>query len=115
MDLSALISLPKSKTEEDHKVIIENQLGKTDHDHLGKIITYAAGLGARTLIWVSHRFCDEHREALDWLNSNTGEQLAFWGLKIRAFRMDGSRPAPPIHRYIGPQCRNQSRTREVSI
>lgn len=94
--------LAKSKTDEDHKVIIENQLGKTDHDHLGKVITYAAGLGAKTLIWVSDEFCDEHREALDWLNGNSGEQLAFWGLEIRAFRIDGSRPAPQFAVISGP-------------
>src|SRR5271157_3650817 len=94
--------LAKAANDEEHKVIIENQLGKTDHVHLGKIITYAAGLGAKTLIWVSDKFCDEHREALDWLNSNTGEQLAFWGLEIRAFRIDGSRPAPQFALISGP-------------
>jgi hypothetical protein len=94
--------LAKSAIDESHKVIIENQLGKTDHDHLGKMITYAAGLGARTLIWVSDRFCDEHREALDWLNHNTSERLDFYGLEIRAFRIDNSRPAPQFSVISSP-------------
>lgn len=96
--------LAKVVGEEDHKVVIENQLGKTDHDHLGKIITYAAGLGAKTLVWVSDRFCEEHREALNWLNQNSGEGVAYWGLEIRAYRIDNSRPAPqfsPVSSPIG--------------
>src|ERR1700721_759349 len=94
--------LAKSAIDENHKVIVENQLGKTDHGHLGKMITYAAGLGARTLIWVSDQFSDEHREALDWLNYNTGERLAFYGLEIRAFRIDNSRPAPQFDVISSP-------------
>ena len=89
--------------EENHKVVIENQLGKTDHDHLGKMITYAAGLGAKTVIWISDRFCEEHREALNWLNQNMGEGLAFWGFEIHAYRINDSRPAPqfsPVSRPI---------------
>ena len=85
--------LAKVVGHDDHKVVIENQLGKRDHDHLGKMITYAAGLGAKTLIWVSDRFCEEHRAALDWLNQNTAENVDFYGLEIRAFRIDDSRPA----------------------
>lgn len=86
--------LAKVATEDDHKVIIENQLGKTNHDHLGKAITYSAGLGAKTVVWVAPHFTEEHRQALDWLNENTVERVSFWGLEIHAFRIDGSRPAP---------------------
>jgi len=88
--------------EEDHKVVIENQFGKTDHDHLGKIITYAAGLGAKSVVWVSDTFCEEHREALNWLNQNTGEGLVFWGLEIHAYRIEGSRPAPQFSAVSAP-------------
>ena len=94
--------LAQSKTEEDHKVVVENQLNKTDHDHLGKAITYAANLGARTLIWISGHFTEEHREALDWLNHNTNEELAFWGLEIQAFHIGSSLPAPFFNVVSGP-------------
>ena len=52
-------------------VVVENQLAKTDHDHLGKLITYGAVLGASTVIWIAPHFTDEHHKALDWLNDNT--------------------------------------------
>lgn len=106
--------LAKAAGQEDHKVVIENQLGKTDHDHLGKMITYAAGLGAKTLIWVSDRFCDEHRAALDWLNQNTGENLDFYGLEIRAFRIDDSRPAPQFSAISIPNSTTKAAREELS-
>src|SRR5579863_2405704 len=106
--------LAKSAVEEDHKVIIENQLGKTDHDHLGKMITYAAGLGARTLIWISDRFCDEHRAALDWLNYHTSTPLAFFGLEVRAFRIDNSRPAPQFSVISSPNAQAKDAREKVS-
>lgn len=106
--------LAKVAGQEDHKVVIENQLGKTDHDHLGKMITYAAGLGAKTLIWISDRFCDEHRAALDWLNQNTGDRLNFFGLEIRAFRIDESRPAPQFSVISSPNSATKGISEELS-
>lgn len=74
-------------------VVIENQLTKTDHDHLGKSITYASVLGAKSVIWVAPFFTDEHRKALDWLNDHTTDELAFYGVQIELWSIDGSKPA----------------------
>lgn len=76
------------------KIIIENQLEDTDHDHLGKIITYASGKDAEVIIWVVKRARDEHRHAIEWLNENTRENLAFFLIEIELWQIDGSRVAP---------------------
>lgn len=76
------------------RVIIENQLQKTDHDHLGKIITYAAGLNAETIIWIVSRAREEHQQAVSWLNENTDESANFFLIEIEAWRIDNSAPAP---------------------
>lgn len=62
----------------DRKIIIENQLGDTDHDHLGKVITYASGKGASIIIWVVKHARSEHRAAIEWLNSHTDDQVDFF-------------------------------------
>ena len=74
-------------------VVVENQLTKTDHDHLGKSITYASVLGAKSVIWVAPFFTDEHRKALDWLNDHTTDELAFYGVQVELWSIDDSRPA----------------------
>jgi hypothetical protein len=56
-------------------VLIENQFGKTDHDHLGKVLTYAATLGAAAVIWIAEQFTDEHRKAIEWLNEHRGAKF----------------------------------------
>ena len=75
-------------------VLIENQLEQTDHDHLGKLLTYAAGLQAVTVVWLADRFRDEHRATLDWLNEITQEDARFFGLEIELWRI-GDSPAAP--------------------
>lgn len=74
-------------------VVIENQLNRTDHDHLGKAITYSATLGAKTIVWVAPTFTDEHRKALDWLNDNTVEDIGFFGVQVELWKIDNSNPA----------------------
>jgi hypothetical protein len=77
----------------DGYVVIENQLGKTDHDHLGKALTYAALVGAKTVIWVAGDFTDEHRKTLDWLNDHVGEDLSLFGVQVELWSIEGSAPA----------------------
>ncbi len=75
-------------------VLIENQLEKTDHNHLGQLLTYAAGLEAVTVIWIARKFTEEHRAALDWLNRVTDENLRFFGIEVEAYQIGDSIPAP---------------------
>ena len=76
------------------KVIIENQLEDTNHDHLGKVITYAAGKGAEVVIWVVARARDEHRQAIEWLNQHTDSNFGFFLVEIELWSIGNSLPAP---------------------
>ncbi|MBI5820320.1 MAG: DUF4268 domain-containing protein [Verrucomicrobia bacterium] len=83
-------------------VLIENQLEKTDHTHLGQLMTYAAGLDAVTIVWIAERFTDEHRAALDWLNEITGENISCFGLEIELWRIGNSPIAPKFNVVCKP-------------
>lgn len=79
------------------KVIIENQLEDTNHDHLGKIITYASGKDAKYVIWIVKRARPEHRQAIEWLNAHTDEGVNFFLLEIELWRIGDSLPAPKFN------------------
>lgn len=81
-------------TINDHFVLIENQLERTDHTHLGQLMTYAAGLDAVTIIWIAQKFTEEHRAALDWLNRITDNTFTFFGIEIELYKIGDSAPAP---------------------
>lgn len=68
-------------------VVIENQLEKTNHDHLGKSITYASALNAKVIIWIATEFTEEHKKAFEWLNDNTNEDLAFWAIQLELWQI----------------------------
>ena len=76
------------------KVIIENQLEVSNHDHLGKIITYASGLDAKVVVWIVKEAREEHRSAIEWLNNNTNSNVNFFLIEIHAYRIGESDPAP---------------------
>ena len=82
---------------DERRVVIENQLEKTDHKHLGQILTYAAGLDALTVVWIAREFTDEHRAALEWLNNQTNADIGFFGLEIEVWKIDDSRCAPKFN------------------
>ena len=75
-------------------VLIENQLEQTNHDHLGKIITYASGLEAAVVVWIVSSVREEHSSAIAWLNKNTTDDIAFFLLEVHAYKIGDSLPAP---------------------
>jgi hypothetical protein len=83
-------------------VIVENQLERTDHAHLGQLLTYAGGTDAVNVVWCAPAFREEHRAALDWLNTRTDEGTRFFGVEIAVVRIDSSRPAPSFRLVAQP-------------
>lgn len=75
-------------------VLIENQLEPTNHDHLGKIITYASGLDAAVVVWIVSSARDEHASAIEWLNKHTDDEISFFLLEVHAYKIGDSDPAP---------------------
>ena len=71
-------------------VVIENQYGPTDHGHLGQILTYAGGTKPTTVVWVAEEFREEHRAALEWLNTHTDPSIRFFGVRLAAVTLDGA-------------------------
>lgn len=71
-------------------VVIENQIEDTNHDHLGKLITYASGKDAKVIIWVTKHAREEHRSAIEWLNNHTDEELGFFLCEVKLYRIGNS-------------------------
>lgn len=89
-------------TTNDAVLIVENQLAPTDHSHLGQVLTYAAGTAASTIVWIATAFREEHRQALDWLNENTGEDVHFFGVELQVVKIGDSPPAPLLNLVAQP-------------
>lgn len=84
------------------KVIIENQLESTNHDHLGKLITYASGTDASVIVWIFKDIRDEHRKAIDWLNEHTDEDIDIFAVKMELWQIGDSLPAPKFEIISNP-------------
>lgn len=80
-------------------VIVENQFNKTDHTHLGQLLTYCAGTKADVVVWIGERLTPEHIAALEWLNDNTVPGTGFFGVELEVFRI-GSSPLAPHFRVV---------------
>lgn len=84
------VDIYATETGTERKIIIENQLKDTNHDHLGKLITYASGKSADIVIWVVKRAREEHRAAVEWLNNHTDENIAFFLVEIKLYQIGNS-------------------------
>ena len=89
-------------TEDYGYVVIENQLEVTDHDHLGKVLTYAAHFNASTVIWIATSFTEQHRAAVDWLNEHSDEKTRYFGLEIEVWQIGESAYAPKFNIVAKP-------------
>ena len=88
------VDIYASETGTDRKIIIENQLEDTNHDHLGKLITYASGKDADVVIWVVKHAREEHKAAVEWLNNHTDDKIGFFLCEIKLFQIGDSDIAP---------------------
>lgn len=79
------------------KIVIENQLEATNHDHLGKIITYASGFDAEIVIWIVKDVRDEHKQAVDWLNEHTDDKINIFAIRMELWQIGDSPYAPKFH------------------
>jgi hypothetical protein len=94
-------------------VVIENQFGPTNHDHLGKLLTYASGTSAIALVWVAEEIREEHRQALEWLNERTDEETSIFALELQVLQIDDSPPAFHLEPVVAPN-KWQKATRTAS-
>ena len=93
-------------------VVIENQLGRSDHKHLGQLLTYATGLQAHTIIWIATEFENEHRNTLEWLSDNMKNRFRFFGVQLELRAIDNLNCIPKFTLIASP--RNRSQPQEKS-
>jgi hypothetical protein len=86
-----------AQTDKGRRVAVENQLEPSDHPHLGQVITYAAGLEVGAVIWIATRISEEHRAVLDWLNQHSDDDVRFFGVELRLFKVGNSLPGAFFH------------------
>ena len=99
---SADVVCKDTTKETDETVLIENQYGRSDHDHLGKTITYASGLNAATIVLICEKLREEHRTALTWLNTITTDTHNFFAVELELWRINDSPVAPKFNVVVKP-------------
>jgi hypothetical protein len=91
------VDILAEEEQTERKIVIENQLETTDHNHLGKIITYASGFDAEIIVWIVREVRDEHKQAIDWLNEHTDEKINFFVIKMEVWQICDSPYAPKFY------------------
>ncbi len=111
------ITAEESQTEKN--IIVENQLERTDHDHLGKLLTYASSFDACIIIWVVRDITEEHQKAIEWFNDHMDDEIAFFLVKVEVYRIGDSEPAPKFNVVVEPnswsKIAKRRRTTKVDI
>lgn len=87
------VDIYASETGSDRTIVIENQIEDSNHDHLGKLLTYAAGKSANVIIWIVKNAREEHRAAIEWLNKHSDEDVGFYLCEVKLYRIGNSKPA----------------------
>src|SRR4051812_35210560 len=90
----------QAQTADGGVVIVENQLERTDHGHLGQLLVYASGLEASAVVWVAPRFRDDHRRTLDWLNERTDTGVDFFGVEVSVVQIGETGPRAPVFEVV---------------
>lgn len=104
----------QAETDDGRTVIVENQLARTDHGHLGQLLIYASGLEAAVVVWVAPDFRDEHRRALDWLNERTDTGVDFFGVEISVVQIGTAGPRAPVFEVVARPNAWQKDVKETS-
>lgn len=82
------IDLVVEEDDNRQKGIIECQLEESDHDHLGKVLTYTTAFEAEMAVWIVREPRYEHKKTIEWLNEST--EKSFYLVTIEAIEINGS-------------------------
>ncbi len=104
----------QAETLDGRVVVIENQLERTDHGHMGQLLVYASGLEAAAVVWVAPRFRDEFRRTLDWLNERTDTGVDFFGVEVGVVQIGSSGPRAPVFEVVARPNNWQKNVKERS-
>ena len=96
------VDITADESETGKKIIIENQLERTDHKHLGQLLTYASSFDACIIVWVVADFREEHKKAIEWFNENMNEAISFFLVKTEVWQIGDSNPAVKFNVIVEP-------------